>query len=162
MNSVLKTLLLTSLLLGSLAIHSQTQNNAHGINAESKVKDTPVQILEKAGRIDDSAVGYAGVRTDVYSAFSQIYGAGKGSIDSAKHLIALGTPAGRIYGYLILRHVGSQDADVAAKQLLQDHAMVLVMNGCIGHSDSVSHLVTRIQKGESVIFLPGAVASGKQ
>jgi hypothetical protein len=47
MNSVLKTLLLTSLLLGSLAIHSQTQNNAHGINAESKVKDTPVQILEK-------------------------------------------------------------------------------------------------------------------
>ncbi|HWF06747.1 MAG TPA: hypothetical protein VHA06_23865 [Candidatus Angelobacter sp.] len=129
---------------------------------KAKLRIPLFKFWKKAGRIDDSAVGYAGVRTDVYSAFSQIYGAGKGSIDSAKHLIALGTLAGRIYGYLILRHVGSQDADVAAKQLLQDHAMVLVMNGCIGHSDSVSHLVTRIQQGESVIFLPGAVASGKQ
>jgi hypothetical protein len=161
MTSVLKSLLLINLFLCSLALGSQAQNNLHATNTESKIKDTPLQILERAERLDDSAVGYAGERTETYSAFIKLYGAGKPSTDSAKHLIAQGTPAGKVYGYLILRHVAPLEAGDAAKQLLKDQTAVPMMNGCFINSDSVSRLVARIQKGEMIIYLPKAGESAK-
>lgn len=154
MNSALRVLLVTNLLSASLVVNSQAQSNSHKVKVDGKAKDTPIEILQKADILYDSAVGYAGERTPTYSAFSQLYNAGKTSRGLAKHLIADATPAGKIYGYLILRHLVPYEAEAATRQLLKDQGKLTIMNGCVMSSSSVNELVTRIQKGELVIQLP--------
>ena len=144
MKPVIKIVLLSVLLTGA---------RHHGC-AETKDLHSAVDLVVKAERLDDAAIGYAGVRTKVYDAFSQLYKAGKASSDGAKHLIASATPAGKIYGYLILRRVSPADADVVVKRMMQDQTEVLVMNGCIISHSTVSEVVARIEKGENVIRLP--------
>ena len=114
----------------------------------------PVDVLLKAAELDDSAVGYAGRRTPVYDAFSRLYKANVSSLTDAKHLVEAGSPAGKIYGYLILRHASQADAEAAAKVLAKDNSILEVLNGCIGSHHTVSDLVARIRKGETVIILP--------
>jgi hypothetical protein len=141
---VIKIVLLSVLLTGA----------KHCGYAETKDLHAAVDLVLKAEQLDDAAIGIAGVRTQVYDAFSQLYKAGKASTDSAKVLIASATPAGRIYGYLIFRRVSPADADSVVKQMMLDQADVEVLNGCIVSHSTVSEIVARIQKGEMVIRLP--------
>ena len=144
MKAVIKLFLLAVLLIGT----------KHCSFAETKDLHAAVDLVLKAERLDDAAIGIAGIRTQVYDAFSQLYNAGKTSADNAKHLIASASPAGKIYGYLILRRVSPADADSVVKHMMLDQTEVLVMNGCIISHSSVRVLVNRIQKGETVIQLP--------
>ena len=125
-----------------------------GLAGEVKDSKSSVEVLLRAERLDDSAVGYAGERTVTYDAFSQLYKAGKASTDDAKHLIADATPEGRVYGLLILRHIAPADAEMWTKRMLLDRARVTVMNGCLIHHSTVGELVAKIQGGESIISLP--------
>jgi hypothetical protein len=116
---------------------------------------SPTDLLVHANELDDMAVGYAATRTPVYEAFNQLYQAGHSSLITAKHLVSAGSPAGRIYGYLILRHLAPSEADAVAQKMLGDQAAVVVRNGCVGRSSTVAQLVARIQKGDGIIALPG-------
>jgi hypothetical protein len=120
---------------------------------------SPVDFLLQAEAVDDSAVGEVtrtemAVRTARYEAFSQLYLGGNASRSDAKRLVDSSSPAGRIYGYLILRHVSPKDAAVATQRLLQDHSQVDVRNGCIVSTSTVGELVAHIQRGYYVIHLP--------
>jgi hypothetical protein len=120
---------------------------------------SPVDLLVRAEALDDSASGEVtqaerAVRTARYEAFRQLYLGGNVSLSTAKRLVDSASPAGRIYGYLILRRVSPQDAVAAAPRLLLDHAQVDVRNGCIVNTSTVGELVLHIQKGYYVIQLP--------
>jgi hypothetical protein len=64
------------------------------------------------------------------------------------------SPAGKVYGYLVLRHLAPAEAEAAVKPLENDQTEVLVMNGCIGNHSTIRALVARIRNGERVIHLP--------
>ena len=115
---------------------------------------SPVDILLTTNCVFDRAVGYAGRRTPAYNAFSQLYKGGTASVSDAKRLLVDGTPEGRIYGLLILRHVAPAEAEAPATQMLQQGTPVWVMNGCIADGYSMGKVVDRIRKGEFVIWLP--------
>ena len=115
---------------------------------------TDLEVLLQAKRLDDAAIGYAGQRTTEYDAFSRLCKASKTSIEDAKHLVRAGTPAGRVYGILILRRVAPSDAASLVDGMLSDPSPVMVENDCIVSHSTVRELVSRIQKGEQIIFLP--------
>ena len=153
----MKTLGIILLLAGAIGwcvVQNKDGSRHSGKNSAEDALPDPVEILLKAERLDDSAVGYAGLRTPAYRAFSQTYRAGKNYSGQAKHLVEAGSAAGKIYGYLLLRHIAPSDAESAAWSLEKDTAPVLVMNGCILSHSTVSELIARIQKGDTVILLP--------
>jgi hypothetical protein len=76
------------------------------------------------------------------------------SSSTARRLVDSGSPAGRVYGYLILRHVSPKDAAAVSPRLLQDQAPLEVRNGCIVSDSTVGQVVAQIQKGNYVIQLP--------
>jgi hypothetical protein len=140
--------------IGSCAAQWKDGGRHSGKNSAEDELPNPVEILLKAERVDDSAVGYAGLRTPAYRAFSQMYRAGKNYSGQAKHLVEAGSAAGKIYGYLLLRHISPSDAESAAKSLERNTAQVQVMNGCLLSHSTVSGMIARIQKGDTVILLP--------
>lgn len=149
------TLVLAGLVVYNPASGFCAQNHGQQKTVNREVPPPkPVDILLKAARLDDSAIGYAAQRTAVYDAFSQLYKANASSLNDAKHLVEAGSPAGKIYGYLILRHISQADAEAAAGQLARNNSILLVLNGCIGSHHTVSDLVARVRKGGTVIFLP--------
>ena len=118
-----------------------------------------LDLLLRAEALDDSAVGEVTgaarvARTARYEAFSQLYLAGNASSSTAKRLVKDASPAGRIYGYLVLLHVSPKDAAAAKSGMLRDHAAVEVRSGCEASKSTVSEIVARIQKGYYVIQLP--------
>jgi hypothetical protein len=120
---------------------------------------SPFDLLLRTEAVDDSAVGEVtqaerAVRMARYEAFRQLYLGGNASLSAAKRLVDSASPAGRIYGYLILRHVSPKDAAAAMPKMLQDQAPVDIRNGCIVNTSTVGELVTHIQKGYYVIQLP--------
>ena len=129
-------------------------------SVSGQAKDqSPLDLLLRVEAVDDSAVGEVtqaerAVRTARYQAFRQLYLGGNASLGAAKRLVDSASPAGRVYGYLILRRVSPRDAVAATPRLLQDHAQVDVRNGCIVNTSTVGDLVTHIQKGYYVIQLP--------
>jgi hypothetical protein len=144
MNPALKILIVAGLFIASSSFST----------AQTKDSDTSVEVLRHAHEVDDIAVGAAATRTQVYKAFSELYLAGKKSSESAKDLVETGSPAGRFYGYLILRHVSPHAAEALTPRLLQDRSSVTVFQGCVGSDSTVAQLVERIQKGQIVIAPP--------
>jgi hypothetical protein len=115
---------------------------------------SPVDVLLTTDCLCDRGVGYAGIRTAAYNAFSQLYKGGAASVADAKRLLADGTPEGRVYGLLILRHVAPAEAEPLTIQMQHQGTPVRMMNGCIVHKQSMGEIVDLIQKGEFVIWLP--------
>jgi hypothetical protein len=149
--SLLPILLLC--LVACNAFRKETPDSAQAKANESKLQDEPMNVLLRASELDDSAVGYAGIRTPAYDAFSKLYKAGKGTEES-RRLMKAASPAGKVYGYLVLRHLAPAEAEAAVKPLENDQTEVLVMNGCIGNHSTIRALVARIRNGERVIHLP--------
>jgi hypothetical protein len=123
-------------------------------SAQANDGKSSVDVLLTTDCLYDRGVGYAGIRTAAYNAFSQLYKGGTAAVADAKRLVADGTPEGRIYGLLILRHVAPAEAEALTNQLLRQQTPVRVMNGCIVHRQSMGEIVDRIRKGEFIIWLP--------
>ena len=104
--------------------------------------------------VDDAVVGDAGARTAAYDAFSKLYKGGKESSGAATRLVNVGSPAARIYGYLILRHIAPADAQAVERTISGDEATVTVRNGCEAWQSTVGSLLKRLQKGDTIIELP--------
>ena len=122
--------------------------------AQAKDPGVAIETLRHATEVDDMKIGVAAQTTAVYKAFSELYFGGKKSSKLANDLIDTGSPAGRFYGYLILKHLSPHQADAVTPRLLKDQSSVLVMQGCVGSDSTVAQLVERIQKGEIVIASP--------
>jgi hypothetical protein len=133
--------------------------NPPGASTQAGDQKDRFDLLLRAEALDDSAVGEVtykerAVRTGRYEQFSRLYRAGSTSSGTAKRLVNSASPAGRIYGYLILLHVSPRDAAAVTPGLLRDHAPVDVRNGCIASKSTVAEVVAQIQKGSYVIQLP--------
>lgn len=116
--------------------------------------EQPVDVLLRAARLDDSAVGYGAQRTATYAAFAELYAQGSAAQADARRLIEQGTPAGRVYGYIVLRQAEPAAARNYSPALLVDAAHVDVQSGCLGESRTVGEIVQALNEGREIIALP--------
>ena len=114
----------------------------------------PVSVLLRSPQVDDESVGYAAKRTDLYAAFAQLYCEGQHAVAGARRLLREGTPAGRVYGYILLHHSAPDQARSDGRALREDDGEVLVQSGCVTASRTVRELVHAIDNDDSVITLP--------
>lgn len=116
--------------------------------------EKPIDVLLRAARLEDSAVGYGAQRTATYAAFAELYAQGSAAQADAERLIEQGTPAGRVYGYIVLRHVAPASARSHSPALLADGAGVDVQSGCLTETRTVGEIVQALNQGREVIALP--------
>jgi hypothetical protein len=112
-------------------------------------------VLLSAEMVDDSAVGIAGVRTESYSAFATLWHRDDARA-SGERLVAEGTPAGKVYGLLLLRKADPAAAARAAEAVGGSTEAVGVMRGCIVSTYKLSEIAAHAAEGQHIIQLPGA------
>jgi hypothetical protein len=123
-------------------------------NGQDGQERSPVDVLLQARQVDDAAVGFAAKRTQLYAAFAQLYGQRTLAVDGAKRLVRDGTPAGRVYGYIVLHHAAADQAQAYGRTLRDDVSEVTVQSGCVGVTRTVGELVRAVDRGELVIAVP--------
>jgi hypothetical protein len=129
-------------------------------SAEGRQSQGPAETLAQAREVDDALIGFSGDRSPLYEAFASLYARGPDAIDEARRLIEKGTPAARVYGYLLLRHASKGEADGWRQRLGDDRRGVVVLSGCIERLGRVGDLIREIDDGKQVIVLPEE-ASGR-
>src|SRR5690242_18046546 len=78
--------------------------------ADGRQSQAPAEVLVQAREVDDVVVGFSGDPSTLYEAFASLYARGPDAIDDARRLVEKGTPAARVYGYLLLRHTMKGEA----------------------------------------------------
>jgi hypothetical protein len=127
------------------------------MNARAQGDEAPraLDTLLRAEMVHDAAVGIAGERSELYSAFAELWNRDVADVRaSAERLIADGSPAGKVYGLLLLQKVDPAAAARAADEVGRAAEPVAVMQGCIVMPHELSELATHIVKAEHVIQLP--------
>ena len=90
-----------------------------------------LEVLLHAEQVDDAAVGVAGSRSERYDAFAELWNEGDSVRESIDRLIEKGTPAGRIYGLILLRNLDFDAAARTARNLKGVGGEVNVLQGCL-------------------------------
>lgn len=116
--------------------------------------DKALELLLHAEQVDDAAVGVAGSRSERYDAFVELWNEGDSVRESIDMLIDKGTPAGRIYGLLLLRNLDSDAAARTARDLKGAGGEVNVLQGCLMMKHPFAELAELIASGGHVITLP--------
>lgn len=112
------------------------------------------RLLFTATSVDDAAVGIAAVRTERYKAFESLWKQGESARSDVDRLVAGATPAGRVYGLLLLENLDPKAAARAADGMKNSTERVSVMQGCLGMEHSLAELAARIVRGGHVIVKP--------
>lgn len=116
--------------------------------------DKALELLLHAEQVDDAAVGVAGSRSERYAAFAELWNEGEAVRESIDRLIDKGTPAGKIYGLLLLRNLDSDAAARTARDLKGGEGEVNVLQGCLMMKHPFDELAERVASGGHVITLP--------
>jgi hypothetical protein len=112
------------------------------------------ELLLKAGKVNDQAVGIAGARTKEYDAFETLWKAGKSAEDYALKLVLDETPAAQVYGAILLLELDEAAARREFQRLREETSTVMIWSGCVGRQETVGALVRKLERGEMVIFTP--------
>jgi hypothetical protein len=120
----------------------------------SDVSSKALEVLLHAEQVDDAAVGVAGSRSERYDAFADLWNEGDSVRESIDRLIDKGTPAGRIYGLILLRNLDSDAAARAARDLKGVGGEVNVLRGCLMMKHPFADLAELIASGGHVITAP--------
>jgi hypothetical protein len=89
-----------------------------------------LEILRQAGSVDDSAIGYAAVKSETYQAFEMAIAQGSDIRPAIEYLLQAGTPAGRVYAAVLLRRLDAAAGEVAIAQLRTEEVAVMRLSGC--------------------------------
>lgn len=120
----------------------------------SDQSDRALEVLMSAPQVDDAAVGVAGSRSERYEAFAALWREGVSARGRVDQLVRKATPAGRVYGLLLLEHLDHEAATRVARELADSDEQVDVLQGCLMMSYPLSELAGRIANGGHVITLP--------
>ena len=112
------------------------------------------EILLRAERVYDAAVGYAGESTPEYEAFAELVEDGRLAIGYARRLVRSARPAARAYGAILLIEIDRSAAESEFPRLEEEATAVEVMSGCLIDTYSISDIVMRLRAGEAVILTP--------
>ena len=116
------------------------------------------ELLLKAGDVNGSSVGITGAKPKEYAAFETLWKARKAAKDYALRLVLDGTPAGRVYGAILLLKLDEAAAKGEFRRLKEDKTTVLILpGGCVGSYETVSNLVRKLEQGKSLIRTPGGI-----
>jgi hypothetical protein len=116
--------------------------------------EEPLEVLLHAQQVDDVAVGTAGSRSERYDAFVELWNEGRVGRSSVDTLIEKGTPAGRIYGLILLQEIDAEAAARAGAEMKASGGDVNVLSGCLMMKYPVAEIVDRIVSGGHVIVTP--------
>src|SRR5262245_44549339 len=113
------------------------------------------ELLLKADAVKDRAVGYAGITPEEYKAFEALWNAGKAAEAYALKLVSDGTPAGRVYGAILLLKLDEAAARQAFPKLKEEKDTIEIWRGCIIMQETIGALVRQLEQGNPVIITPG-------
>lgn len=119
--------------------------------------DKALELLLNAEQVDDAAVGVAGSRSERYDAFVDLWNEGDSVRESIDRLIDKGTPAGKIYGLLLLRNLDSDAAARTARDMKGVGGEVNVLQGCLMMKHPFAELAELIASGGHVITPPALI-----
>ncbi len=117
----------------------------------------PTYIVElgQAGVMTDRAIGAAAAKPSLYSAFEEALKAGSELRPEIDWLLNEGTPAGRIYGAVLLLHIDAKAGRQALEQMQSDQTLIGSNNPLFfGQMTPVSTIVKEILNGSSTLPLP--------
>lgn len=113
------------------------------------------ELLLEAEDVRSSSFGITGARPKEYDAFETLWNAGKAAEDYALKLVLDGTPAARVYGAILLLKLDEAAARREFRRLKEDKTTVRICpGGCVCRHETVSNLVRKLEKGESLIRTP--------
>ena len=95
--------------------------------------------LSTAKRFEDKQIGEGGSPSKIYKAYEEAFKS-SGSIKKEDYegLLQNGTPAGRVYGAMLLRDTGNADNKNSFGKLSKDESKIDFQSGCEVSKDTVS------------------------
>lgn len=112
-------------------------------NPKPTVKNTLPECitqLSKAQTFDDGTPGESGISPN-YQAYAEACGmVGTLETEDLEWLMENGTPAGRLYGAMLMKHTGRAGDAESFKRLEKDDSQVTVLCGCKGTQSCVSDI----------------------
>ncbi len=111
--------------------------------------------LAQASVMTDRAIGAAAAKPSLYRAFEEALQAGADIRPEIDWLLSDGTPAGRIYGAVLLLHIDPKAGRQSLEQMQSEQTPLASNNPrFFGHTTPVSTIVTGILNGYSTLPLP--------
>jgi hypothetical protein len=116
--------------------------------------DKPDYILKlsKAEYLDDSAVGYAAIKSDDFKAFERALNAGASIRDDLDRLVKEASPAGRIYAAILISRLDKDAGTGLFESLKSDQARVVYRSGSLVEERTVGELAADLLRGEPIII----------
>ncbi len=95
--------------------------------------------LSTAKRFEDKQIGEGGSASKIYKAYEEAFNS-SGSIKKEDYewLLQNGTPAGKVYGAMLLRGTGNADDKNSFGKLTNDESKIDFQSGCEVAKDTVS------------------------
>jgi hypothetical protein len=145
--------LLCMALMGSmLMVFSGSGQGSSGRNMPEYL-----EVLLKAEHLDDSAIGYAAQRSEIFQAFERALSARDSIRGDLEWLVKNASPAGRIYSAILIDQIDKEAGRKVFESLKIDKAMVNYRSGSLVEDRTVGELAEDLLRGETIIiFRPPA------
>jgi len=113
-----------------------------------------IETLKGAKSVDEAKVGYAGRRTEAFSAYAKLHAMGGLIGPEIQGLLSSGSPAGKVYAAMLLKHISKQAGQAALEKLSRDTSKTSYASGCEIEDVTVGELAKRILLGDILLKLP--------
>lgn len=117
----------------------------------TQVTSAEVEVLERASALVECESGDSNQPSRQWLIFQKILKIGSLGRDSISLLLQKGTPAGRIYGAILLQEIDPAAAEKVLKQMSIQSDKVSYARGCAVETITVGDLAKRILKGEKLV-----------
>lgn len=117
------------------------------IQAHAENKPGCLIILANAPRFEDKQIGEGGFESKLYKAYEEAF-KNSDSIKKEQYewLLINGTPAGKIYGAMLLRGTQNADDRNSFARLTNDQSRIKFQSGCEVTEDTVSAIAKSFMK----------------
>lgn len=113
-----------------------------------------IDVLSSAATLDDSAVGFANKRTEIFNAFAQAFAAGDSVKAHLDWLLKNGSGAGKLYAAILIDQLDNEAGKQAFESLQADETEVQYRSSDIHEIRTVGDLATGLLNGEALIIFP--------
>ncbi|MBP9091732.1 hypothetical protein KBI23_11925 [bacterium] len=117
----------------------------------TQLTSAEVEVLERASAVIERESGDSNQPSRQWLIFQKILKFGNVGRDSILLLLQKGTPAGRIYGAILLKEIDPAEAAKVLKRLSSQSGKVSYVRGCAVESTTVGDLAKRILNGEKLV-----------
>ncbi len=140
------------LLIGWLILASSTMANCEGEHCgDSQLSSAETDCLMKTTAVIYREKGDTNKPSGQWLAFQKYLKFGSSAKPEIQELISKGTPAGRLYGAILLKQIDAKTADAALAKMKDDQTAVNYFRGCSAESTTAGALALRILKGEELV-----------